>query len=114
MTPKKKAKASPKKKGTSPLPDYSPSSGRRRYDFKGVGPVRVTPVESESLPIGVRTPRKYEVVNRKRPAGCKDTGDMSKRTRGRLDKLMDKYSDMGSDDNVFEADEDPDLDSSTD
>ena len=53
-------------------------------------------------------------MNRKRPAGCKDTGEMSKRTRGRLDKQMDKYSDMGSDDNVFEEDEDPDLDSSTD
>ena len=116
VTPKKKAKASPKKKGTSPLPDYSPSSGKRRYDFKGVGPVRVTPVESESLPIGVRTPRKYEVVNRKRPAGVKsknftELSEKSTRTRRRRNQKMDTHSDQESDSEVFAHDEDPNLDS---
>ena len=37
VTPKRKAKATPKKKATSPLPDDSPTSGSRRYLYKGVG-----------------------------------------------------------------------------
>ena len=103
--------ASPKRKpkGTSPLPDTSPNSGNRLYGFKGVGVVRV--IRGEATTIGIRTPRRYQVVNRKRPAGCKDTGEMPKRNRRRIDAQMDKYFDQGSDDNVFEKDEDPDLDS---
>ena len=114
VTPKKKAKASPKKKGTSPLPDYSRNSGKRRYDFKGVGVVRVTPGEPGK--IGVRTPRRYEVVNRKRPAGVKsknftELSEKSTRTRRRRTKQMDTHSDQESDSEVFAHDEDPKLDS---
>ena len=113
MTPTRKAKASPKKKATSPLPDNSPTSGNRRYEYKGVGIVRVLQGEKEGR--GVRTPRRYQVVNRKRPAGYKpEHGEMSSSTKRRLNAKMDAYSDHGSDEDVFARDEDPNLDSDSD
>ena len=110
MTPKRKAKASPKKKATSPLPDDSPISGSRRYEYKGVGIVRV--LQGEKQKTGVRTPRRYQVVNRKRPAAS----EQSRRTRRRLDAIVAGYTEHDPAENVFERDEierdgDPDLDS---
>ena len=110
VTPKRKAKASPKKKATSPLPDNSPTSGNRRYDYKGVGVVRV--LKGDKVGSGVRTPRRIQVVTRKRPAGCKHRpGEMSDRTYKHLNKLMDEYSGEGSDEDVFDKDSDPKMDS---
>ena len=105
MTPKRKAKASPKKGATSPLPDDSPISGSRRYEYKGVGIVRV--LQGEKKGRGIRTPRRYQVVNRKRPAAS----EMSVTTKARLEAQLDAYSDHGSDADVFARDEDPNLDS---
>ena len=102
MTPEAKAKVKAAK-ATSPLPDTSPISGNRRLHYKGVGTVRV--VKGEKVGKGVRTPRRIEVVNRKRPAGHQ----MSKETKRRLGKQMDAYVD--SDAEVFGRDEDPKMDS---
>ena len=120
MTPKRKAKASPKKKSSSPLPDDSPTSGNRLYAFKGVGKVRVLP--GEKVKLGVRTPRRYQVVNRKRPAGFdrqKLSGiageyQPSSRTRRRHNAKANAESDQESDAKVFDKDEDPKLDTDSD
>jgi hypothetical protein len=115
-TPKRKqtaspATTSPKKKGTSPLPDNSPNSGHRRYAYKGVGVVRVIPGEAATVKIGVRTPRRYQVVNRKR----RRNGDKAvKRSSRRNAAPVDTDSDQDVDDNVFEVDEDPDMDAQFD
>ena len=108
-TPESKAKAKAKKV-TSPLPDNSPTSGNRRYDYKGVGVVRV--LKGDKVGSGVRTPRRIQVVTRKRPAGCKHRpGEMSDRTYKHLNKIMDEYSGEGSDEDVFDKDSDPKMDS---
>ena len=102
MTPEAKAKVKAAK-ATSPLPDTSPISGNRRLHYKGVGTVRV--VKGEKVGKGVRTPRRIEVVNRKRPAGY----EMSVGTKYRLKRQMDAY--VESDAEVFARDEDPKMDS---
>ena len=104
MTPEAKAKVKAAK-ATSPLPDTSPISGNRRLHYKGVGTVRV--VKGEKVGKGVRTPRRIEVVNRKRPRGT----EMPKWTKARLNKQMDAHRDSGSDAEVFAQDEDPKMDS---